>query len=54
MRYKRPIRETVSIGGLSVIFYDLLRLVNIARADLERYGRSFWRIFDESFRETIL
>lgn len=40
-RYEQAIREGRTIGDVKVIFLDLLRLVELARANSERYGKPF-------------
>lgn len=40
-RCERAVREGRAIGGVKVVFFDLLRLVELARANSERYGRPF-------------
>jgi len=40
-RYEQAVKESGTIGNVGVIFYDLLRLVEMARVNSKRHGKPF-------------
>ncbi|RLG02529.1 MAG: hypothetical protein DRN61_06320 [Thaumarchaeota archaeon] len=49
---EKAAREGRTIGGVKVIFYDLLRLVEMARANSERHGKPFCEYLSRALKKS--